>query len=45
MVKQGTVRIDGERIDDIRLEVECGTTHIYQVGKRRIARIRLLAGK
>jgi len=41
MIRQGAVRIDGERIEDPRLEVACDTTHVYQVGKRRIARITL----
>ena len=41
MIKQGAVRIDGERIEDRDLEVDAGTTHVYQVGKRRFARVRL----
>jgi tyrosyl-tRNA synthetase len=39
MIKQGAVRIDGERIEDRSLQVEAGTTHIYQVGRRRFARV------
>ena len=39
MIKQGAVRIDGERVEDTKLEIESGTTHVYQVGKRRFARI------
>jgi tyrosyl-tRNA synthetase len=39
MIKQGAVRIDGERIVDRALEIPAGTTHIYQVGKRRFARV------
>ncbi len=39
MIKQGAVKIDGERISDQRLEVSSGTTHVYQVGKRRFARV------
>ena len=39
MVKQGAVRIDGERISDSRIEIESGTSHIYQVGKRRFAKV------
>jgi len=42
MIKQGAVRIDGERIEDSKLEIGTGTTHIYQVGKRRIARVSLV---
>ena len=39
MIKQGAVRIDGERIEDRSLSVAAGTTHVYQVGKRRFARV------
>jgi len=39
MVKQGAVRIDGERIEDKGLAVAAGSTHVYQVGKRRFARV------
>ena len=41
MIKQGAVRIDGERIEDRSLEIEAGTTHVYQVGKRKFARVQL----
>ncbi|MCF6237183.1 MAG: tyrosine--tRNA ligase [Gammaproteobacteria bacterium] len=39
MIKQGAVRIGGERVENQKLEVFQGTSHIYQVGKRRFARI------
>jgi tyrosyl-tRNA synthetase len=39
MIRQGAVRIDGERIEDIKLTIEPGTQHVYQVGKRRFARV------
>jgi tyrosyl-tRNA synthetase len=41
MIKQGAVKIDGERVEDRALHVEAGTTHIYQVGKRKFARVTL----
>ncbi len=41
MVKQGAVRIDGERVSDPDLDCQAGTENVYQVGKRRFARIRL----
>ena len=41
MIKQGAVRIDGERVEDRGQEVGAGSTHVYQVGKRKFARIRL----
>ena len=41
MIKQGAVKIDGERVEDRALHVESGSTHIYQVGKRKFARVTL----
>ncbi len=41
MIKQGAVKIDGEKINDPRLEILVGTKQVYQVGKRRFARIEL----
>ena len=38
-IDQGAVRVDGERIDDRKLNIAAGTTHSYQVGKRRFARV------
>lgn len=40
MVKQNAVRIDGERVDDARVVCDLGTA-VYQVGKRKFARITL----
>jgi tyrosyl-tRNA synthetase len=42
LIKQGAVKIDGHRIDDTKLLIERGKTHIYQVGKRRIAKVRTI---
>jgi tyrosyl-tRNA synthetase len=39
MIKQGAVRIDGERISDKGLALEAGSTHVFQVGKHRFARV------
>jgi tyrosyl-tRNA synthetase len=39
MIGQGAVRVDGERIEDRSLVFPSGTTHVYQVGKRRVARV------
>jgi len=41
MIDQGAVRIDGQRICDRALEIGSGTTHVFQVGKRRFARVTL----
>ena len=43
MIRQGAVRIDGERVSDTALEIGAGGAHIYQVGKRRFARVRVEA--
>jgi tyrosyl-tRNA synthetase len=39
MVKQGAVKIDGIRVDDSKLTIGKGTTAIFQVGKRRFAKV------
>ncbi len=38
MIKQGAVKIDGEKIEQA-FDIEKGAIHIYQVGKRKFARI------
>ncbi len=42
MIKQGAVKIDGQRIEDRSLLCHQGTEAVYQVGKRRFARVRLV---
>lgn len=44
MVKQGAVRIDGERVKDPKLVIHPGDARIFQVGKRRFARVLVEAG-
>jgi tyrosyl-tRNA synthetase len=39
MIKQGAVKIDGDKLSDLKLVVALGTSHIYQVGKRKFAKI------
>lgn len=39
MIKQGAVKVDGERVEDSRLVMAIDTCHIYQVGKRRVAKV------
>ena len=39
MIKQGAVKIDGERVEDKGLIVDKGSKCIYQVGKRRFASV------
>jgi tyrosyl-tRNA synthetase len=41
MIKQGAVRLDGEKLSDKSLELSSGGPYICQVGKRRFARITL----
>jgi len=42
MIQQGGVKIDGEKVSDPKLLVRAGGSHIVQVGKRRIAKARLV---
>ena len=41
MIKQGAVRLDGEKIADKHLTLATGTTVVCQVGKRKFARVSL----
>lgn len=41
MIKQGAVKIDGQRIDDRSLQIEAGSVGVYQVGKRKFSRVSL----
>ena len=41
MIKQGAVRIDGERVEDRSLQVDVGSQCVYQVGKRKFSRVRV----
>lgn len=42
MIKQGAVKIDGEKVSDRNLSMAAGTTHVYQVGKRKFAKVTLV---
>lgn len=41
MIKQGAVKIDGEKVADTKLRLTEASTKVYQVGKRKFARITL----
>jgi len=41
MIKQGAVKIDGEKVTDTRLQLTEAGTAVYQVGKRKFARVTL----
>ena len=39
MVKQGAVKMDGGKITDSRVKIEAGGPYVFQVGKRRFAKV------
>jgi tyrosyl-tRNA synthetase len=39
MIKQGAAKIDGEKVADNKVIISAGTTAVYQVGKRKFARV------
>jgi len=39
MIKQGAVKIDGDKVSDTRLLIAKDTKAVYQVGKRKFARV------
>ena len=41
MIKQGAVKIDGTRVEDAGLVLHAGTSGVFQVGKRKFAKISL----
>ena len=43
MIKQGAVKIDGEKISDPKLEIPIDSNHVYQIGKRKFARVKIIA--
>jgi tyrosyl-tRNA synthetase len=42
-IKQGAVKIDGEKVVDPKLEIAVDNQSVYQVGKRKFARIKISA--
>ena len=42
LIAQGGVKVDGERVEDPRILVHAGAGHVYQVGKRRYAKVRVV---
>ena len=42
MIKQGAVRIDGERVESRDLSFNAGAQHVFQVGKRKFARVQVV---
>lgn len=41
LIKQGGIKVDGQKITDYNLRIPKKTTHIYQVGKRKFARVKI----
>jgi tyrosyl-tRNA synthetase len=41
MIENGAVKIDGEKVADIKLQIAVNTQQVYQVGKRRFARVKV----
>lgn len=41
MIKQGAVKIDGERVSDRAMKIPVASNHVYQIGKRRFARVNI----
>jgi tyrosyl-tRNA synthetase len=41
LIRQGGVRMDGEKITDPAMEIRGGGFHLFQVGKRRFLRVRV----
>ena len=42
MVKQGAVKIDGEKIDDPKKVLSAGSISVFQVGKRKFAKVEII---
>nr|VFK16491.1 MAG: tyrosyl-tRNA synthetase [Candidatus Kentron sp. LPFa] len=42
MIRQGAARMDGEKIGDRALIIPVGASHVFQVGKRRFARVAVI---
>lgn len=41
LIKQGGVRIDGQKIEDYSIRISKKTEHVYQIGKHRVAKIKI----
>ena len=42
MIRQGAVKIEGEKVTDTKLMVKANTTKVYQVGKRKFAKVTIV---
>ena len=41
LIKQGGVKINSEKVSDVKLEIKKGSEAIYQVGKRKFLKIKI----
>ncbi len=39
MIQQGAAKIDGEKVTDKSVKIQKGTEGVFQVGKRKFARL------
>jgi len=39
MIDQGAVKVDGQRVEDRALKIAAGSSNVFQVGKRKFARV------
>ena len=44
MIEAGAVRMDGEKVDNLKLELPFDNSVVLQVGRRHVARVRLVKG-
>lgn len=42
MIGQGAVKINGEKLEDSKMMAVLGSQHVYQVGKRKFARVEII---
>lgn len=42
MINQGAVKIDGEKVENSKQEIAADSQHVYQVGKRKFARVKVV---
>ena len=41
LIEQGGIKIDSEKVEDQKFEVNKGSENIYQVGKRKFLKIKV----
>ena len=41
LIKQGGIKINSEKVEDVKLEIVKGSENLYQVGKRKFLKIKV----